>query len=134
MAERTSDLDRWLVEGRQLVAQLESRKAQLRAELADVNEQLAQFPQATTAGPKTPARRTGRTGARRRADGGKTLPAAVEQVLRQAKRPMSVKEIEPAVLKAGYQTKAKTLYNQIFDTLRKIEASKVGKGQYTMPG
>ena len=82
--------------------------------------------------PKTPTRRAGKTRPRRRRAGGKTLPATVEQVLRQAKRPMSVKEIEPAVLKAGYQTKAKTLYNKIFDTLKKIGARKVGKGQYTI--
>ena len=132
MAKRTSDLDRWLAEGQQLVSQLQSRRTQLQAELADVDKQLAQFPQATTAGPRDSARQAGRTGPRRRRSGGKTLPATVEQVLREAKRPMSVKEIEPAVLKAGYKTKAKTLYNQIFDTLKKIGAKKVAKGQYTM--
>ena len=132
MAKRTPDLTRWLAEGRELVSQLESRRAELQAELSDVDEQLAQLPEAVAAVPRTSTRRAGKPAPRRRRSGSKTLPAAVEQVLRQAKRPMSVKEIEPAVLKAGYQTKAKTLYNQIFDALRKVGARKAGKGQYSV--
>ena len=76
--------------------------------------------------PAAPAART-----RKRREG-KTLRVVVEEVLRGAKGPMTVKELEKAVLRAGYKTQAKRIYNAVFANLKILGAKRVGHGQYAL--
>ncbi len=138
MPRRARDFEGWLAAGRKLVAELESRREQLRAELAEVEVQLSQVPARLT-GAQAPARRfSGRRPGRRarqtRAPRQGGLRETVKLVLSKAGGPMTIREIEQGVLREGYQTTSKYLYNQICDTLRKIGAKRVGPGQHMLKG
>lgn len=63
---------------------------------------------------------------------GKPLGEYVIQVLDAAGKGLHIKEIEAAVRKAGYPTKAKALYNQIATVVSKGSFEKVRKGIYAL--
>lgn len=75
-----------------------------------------------------PARKVPKAKARRA--GGKPLGMYVADALAAASKGLSVKEIERAVLKAGYPTAAKSIYNPIMKVLGKGGFKKVRKGVY----
>ncbi|MCY2926831.1 MAG: hypothetical protein NT031_15625 [Planctomycetota bacterium] len=67
-----------------------------------------------------------------RGRGGKPLAAHVQEALVAAPRGMTVREIEKAVLAAGYVTKGKNLYNPIGAVLAKGGFKKVSRGVYAV--
>lgn len=63
---------------------------------------------------------------------GKPLAAFVQEALVAAGKAMTVRELEKAVLAAGYVTKGKNLYNPIGAVLGKIGVKKVARGVYAV--
>jgi hypothetical protein len=132
---RQRSFDRWLSEGRKLIAERVARKQQIEAELADIDRQLVDLPAVMGARVAAPRRR-GRPPGRRAAGrprgtaGGKTLPEMVREVLASATEPLSIKAIESAVLKRGYKTKSDSIYNAVSTTLHKTGAERVNRGKY----
>lgn len=62
---------------------------------------------------------------------GDSLKTHIASVLREAGRPMEIKEITDAVLKNGFQTKNKSLAKTVSLTMKDIdEAKRVGRGTY----
>jgi hypothetical protein len=61
----------------------------------------------------------------------KPLAVFVQEALVKSKG-MGVKDIEKAVLAAGYATKAKTIYNQVVTVLAQDGFKKVSRGVYAL--
>ncbi|MEI7836275.1 MAG: hypothetical protein WCK05_07665 [Planctomycetota bacterium] len=67
-----------------------------------------------------------------KANRGKPLAAYVAEALAGAPDGLAIREIEKAVLAAGYATKSKNLYNPIGAALGKVGAKKVARGVYAV--
>lgn len=63
---------------------------------------------------------------------GKPLAGYVAEALAGAPNGLTIREIEKAVLAAGYATKSKNLYNPIGAALGKVGAKKVARGVYAV--
>jgi len=106
--------------------QLVTRRAQLDSQLAAVDHALSALG-ATAAGR--------RVAEQRRAPAGRqgSLRDFVGRVLRAHQGPMAVKEITAAVLKAGYQSRDKTLGHTVAKLLSAMpEVVRVARGQYRL--
>ncbi|MFH0965691.1 MAG: hypothetical protein V2A58_16965 [Planctomycetota bacterium] len=102
---------------------LKDRKARLVAELATIDERLRALGKPTT------YVRRGRP--RKRGCRSAPLRAFVTKALAKTSVPMRIREIEQAVLRAGYKTRAKGLYNAITAVLAQSrEVRKAGRGRY----
>ena len=107
----------------QYVRELTELRKQLVAELESVEQKLKMLG-------STPKVTGGRKTRRRR--GGKTLREFIEDVLAKHGQ-LSAKEIEKAVLDAGYVTSAKNLYIQILAAIRNTSTVKrIRRGVYAL--
>jgi len=108
------------------VKELQARRARLACELATIDERLGTFGKLAA-----PARRVTRHRRRRRS--GAPLRTFVARVLSKASGALRVREIEQAVRRAGYKTRAKDLYNAITAVLAQSrEVRKTGRGRYAL--
>ncbi len=64
--------------------------------------------------------------------GAKTLRQYMQQVMAGAPDGMSIAAIEKAVIAAGYQTRAESIYNPILKVIRKGEYENVSRGVYAL--
>ncbi len=115
------------------VAKVEKLKAQ--RDMLD--EQIRQLEGAaglvTVSSPKKPGPKPGRKLTRKpRAarSGAKTLGQYVEEVLATVPAGLKIKAIEQAVIKAGYVTKAKSIYNPILKVISQGGFKKLTRGIY----
>ena len=126
-----------------VVTDMRTCHADLLAERANLNAQIDALETAIhTMGGTAPRKRgrpagrraTGRRrGGRGRAGRAGSLKNLVVQVLRQRSGPMSPNEISDAVVKAGYQSRAKDLTKAVSNVLPTINnVKKVGFGSYTV--
>lgn len=115
-----------------LIAERDALDKQI-AELQGMAGQAPKAPQAAAIAKKKPGRKPGRKPKAVWA-GSKPLAEYVKEVLAVAPQGMALKDIEAAVLAAGYPTKAKTLYTPIMKVLPKAGAKKVGRGIYSLRG
>ena len=109
--------------------ELQARKAELQAEIADIDAKLKALGVKTRRprkARKAPVRKPGpRTG--------KPLRIYVEEALAKAKSPMKVREIEAAVKRAGYKTLAKNFYHSLYALLRQDpRIQKAGRGTFAL--
>jgi hypothetical protein len=118
-----AELQRRLAKLGDLIAQRDALDKQI-AELQELAGQASEAPQPAAKGGRKPGRRRGRKPAVRAA--GKPLAEYVKEVLAAAPQGLGLKEIEKAVLAAGYPTRAKTLYTPVMKVLPKVGAKKVG--------
>jgi hypothetical protein len=126
-----AELHRRLAKLGDLIAQRDALDKQI-AELQELAGQAPEAPQPAAKGGRKPGRRRGRKPAVRAA--GKPLAEYVKEVLAAAPQGLGLKEIEKAVLAAGYPTRAKTLYTPVMKVLPKVGAKKVGRGVYRLRG
>lgn len=88
---------------------------------------------ADVSGATAPARAVAKR-AKKAVAGRKPLAAYVREALTRAPKGMAIREIEKAVLAAGYVTKGKDLYNPIGVVLAKGGFKKVSRGVYVLKG
>jgi hypothetical protein len=129
---------------KQLVAELERRKARLAALIAQrdaMSKEIEELQSLAGVGtvaavPEAPARRGPQPGRKRRAKRatGKPLAQYVSEALAAAKKGLRITEMEKSVLAAGYPTKAKSLYKAIGNLLAKGGFKRVAKGIYVLKG
>jgi hypothetical protein len=135
-ASLQAELQRRLATVGNLIAKRDALDKQI-AELQVMAGQAPAVPQAATeVGKKLgrkPGRRPGRKPKAVRATG-KPLAEYVKEVLAAAAQGMALKDIEAAVLAAGYPSKAKTLYTPIMKVLPRAGAKKLGRGVYGLRG
>ena len=108
------------------VKELRARRAEIAAEIEAVERKLSIIgPAAQKARPTQAKEVTG--------GGGRPLRVYVKDVLTKAAKPMKVRAIEQAVLKAGYKTQAKKFYHAIYTLLRQDpDVRKVGRGRFAL--
>lgn len=123
LAQKRRQLESLASERVALVRQLE--KVDQRIALLRGNQpKVAPAPQAKVQAPKR----------RRRKSGGEPLSGVVARVLKEAGRPLSVKEITEAVLAAGYKTTSKDFGSVVAQYVYGGRAlQRVGRGLYTLP-
>jgi hypothetical protein len=131
-ASLQAELQRRIAKLGGLVAQRDALDKQI-AELQGLAGQAPEAPQAAAKAGKKPGRKPGRKPKAVWA-GRKPLAEYVREVLAAAPQGMGLKDIEAAVLAAGYPTKAKTLYTPIMKVLPKVGAKKVARGVYGLRG
>jgi hypothetical protein len=85
-------------------------------------------------GPKPGRKRGPKPGRKPRATrgGAKPLKQYIQQVMAKAPGGMSTAAIEKAVIAAGYQTRAESIYNPILKVIRKGGYRKVSRGVYAV--
>lgn len=85
-------------------------------------------------GPKPGRKRGPKPGRKPRATrgGAKPLKQYIQQVMARAPGGMSTAAIEKAVIAAGYQTRAESIYNPILKVIRKGGYRKVSRGVYAV--
>ena len=119
------------------LAKLDALKAHrdaLDKQIAELEGHAAEAPRKPSRKPgRKPQRKPGRKPKARRA-AGKPLAEYVKEALAKAPNGLSVKEIEKAVLAAGYPTAAKTIYNPIMKVLAKGGFKKLDRGIYGLKG
>jgi hypothetical protein len=86
-----------------------ARRAELAAQRATLDSQAAALDRVIAAFGKPAAAKVRRGGHQRRAAQETSLPAHILRVLRAHRRPMAIKAVTAAVLKAGYKSKNKEL-------------------------
>jgi hypothetical protein len=127
-----AELHRRLAKLGDLIAQRDALDERI-SELQGLAGQAPEAPQAAAKVGGKPGRKPGRKPRAVRSMG-KPLADYVKDVLAAAPQGMGIKDIEAAVLAAGYPTRAKTLYTQVVRVLAKIGAKKVGRGVYSLRG
>jgi hypothetical protein len=127
-----AELQRRLAKLGDLIAQRDALDKQI-SQLQGLAGQAPEMPQVTAKVGKRPGRNPGRWPKAARASG-KPLAEYVREVLAAAPHGMGLKDIEAAVLAAGYPTKAKTLYAPVVKALAKIGTKRVGRGVYRLRG
>jgi hypothetical protein len=128
-ASLQAELQRRIAKLSDLIAERDA----LDEQIADLQEMAGQAPEAPAKAAKKPGRKPGRKPKAVRATG-KPLAEYVKEALAAAAQGMGLKDIEAAVLAAGYPTKAKTLYTPVMKVLPKVGAKKVGRGVYALRG
>ena len=131
-ASLQAELQRRVAKLGDLVAERDALDEQI-AELQGMVGQAPEAPQTATKVGKKPGRKPGRKPRAVRV-GSKPLAEYVKEVLAASAQGMGLKDIEAAVLAAGYATKAKTLYTPVMKVLPKVGAKKVGRGVYSLRG
>jgi len=117
-----------------LIRQLQVHQRQLTARHAELETQRAALDQAIEAMSGKQSARPMRQ--RRKGTGGRStrsgsLADHIAKVLRQTKRPMTPGEVAKRVVQAGYQTRGKSLANQVSNALRQMRGVKrVRRGLY----
>ncbi len=107
-------------------AELAAQRATLDFQATALDRVIAGFGRPATARPR-------RVGRRRRAVQLGSLPAFIQQVLRADRRPMAIKEVTAAVLKAGYKSKNKELPKTVGKYLSKLPGMiRVGRGVFRL--
>jgi hypothetical protein len=99
------------------------------AELQGLDGQAPEAPQAAAKVGRKPGRKPKTVWA-----GSKPLAEYVREVLAAAPHGMGLKDIEAAVLAAGYPTRAASIYVPIKKVLPKIGTKKLGRGVYALRG
>jgi hypothetical protein len=117
------------------IVHLQAYRNQLAAQRALVDEQIAAIERAlavlgVSAGAATARVVRAPRGSARRPG---SLKEFVERVLRGRRGPMSVKDVTAAVLKAGYETKNKTLDTSVQIALANMpNVRRIARGQYQL--
>ena len=106
-------------------AGLETLKAELTSEIADIDAKLKALGGRAGKAAKAPVRKP-------RGRSGKPLRVYVEDALAKAGKAMKVPEVEEAVRKAGYTSAAKDFYRAVFMVLNDDSSNveRVGRGLY----
>ena len=113
--------------------QLQTRKAELQAEISKIDAKLGAL------GKATPGRKPGRppkTISRRgRHRGVKPLRTFVADALAKATGALTVKELQATVVKAGYPGGSKSLYSQVHKALKTVPGMvRAARGKYILKG
>jgi hypothetical protein len=121
------------------IARVEALKAQrdrLDREIAELEGLAVQTTRTAgrKRGPKPGRKRGPKPGRKPRATrgGAKPLKQYIQQVMAKAPGGMSTAAIEKAVIAAGYQTRAESIYNPILKVIRKGGYRKVSRGVYAV--
>jgi hypothetical protein len=123
-----AELQRRLAKLDDLIAQRDALDKQI-AELQGLAEQAPEIAQIAPRARKKP-------GSKQKVVRSMGWPLAeyVKEALAAAPQGMGIKDIEAAVLAAGYPTRARTLYSQVVKVLAKIGARKLARGVYGLRG
>jgi len=129
MAKRKTSLD--TIEA-SFLKQLQARKKELLAEVAEIDAKLGALGKAAPG--RKPGRPRGKATVRRgRRRGVKPLRTFVENALAKATGALSVKELQAAVIKAGYPSGSKSLYSQVHKALKTVPGMvRAARGKYTL--
>jgi hypothetical protein len=120
-----------------VIGHLQAFRDELAAQRSQVDVQLVAVEGALAAISTSPHPVTARSAGRARGGGARrgSLREYIERVLRGRSRPISVKGVTAAVLKAGYRSKNKTLDKSVGVALAEMrQVVKVARGQYRLRG
>jgi hypothetical protein len=128
-----ADLEKLLAAEGQAVARLRQKRQALEAQLDELAGVISRFRggrEKTAAAAPVRPRRVVR---RKRRRGGKTLRAAIAEVLGGSSKPMRARDIAQKMGAAGFKTSSKNLNNMISATLAQTgDFKRVGKGLYAL--
>ena len=117
-----------------MLGEFTARRAELSAQRATLDSQAAALDRVIAAfGGHVASVKVHRGGRRRRAAQDTPLPAHILRVLRAHRRPMAIKAVTAAVLKAGYKSKNKELPKTVGKYLAKLPGVvKVARGVFRL--